>query len=121
MRDHTYTYEGRSTQVIDYAILKYGVDNFLFYVVEYCEVDQLYDRERYYIKQWRTLASENGYNILEGGSGNQRNPKSPELIQKMRMIFSGSCNPNYGKTFSEERKKQMSLAQTGKKASKETK
>ena len=50
------------------AMLKDGVENFTFEVLEKCERGQLNDREKYYIDFYR--AQEHGYNMNKGGARN---------------------------------------------------
>ena len=50
------------------AMLKDGVENFTFEVLEECERGQLNDREKYYIDFYR--AQEHGYNMSRGGARN---------------------------------------------------
>lgn len=48
------------------AMLKDGVENFTFEVLEECERGQLNDRETYYISFYRS--QEHGYNMSKGGA-----------------------------------------------------
>lgn len=48
------------------AILKYGVENFKFEVLEYCSPEDLNNREAYYAEHLNTYAP-NGYNINVAG------------------------------------------------------
>lgn len=48
------------------AIKEYGFDNFDFSIIELCKVEELDEKEIYYIKEYHTLIP-NGYNISEGG------------------------------------------------------
>lgn len=48
------------------AIEEYGFDNFDFSIVETCGIEELNDREIFYIKEYNTLLP-NGYNVSEGG------------------------------------------------------
>lgn len=51
---------------IHQAMRKYGIENFVFEIIEECSIDELDEKERYWISKLNTL-SPNGYNILEGG------------------------------------------------------
>lgn len=51
---------------IQAAFRKYGIENFLFEVLEECEIEELDEKEREWISKLNTL-SPNGYNILVGG------------------------------------------------------
>lgn len=55
---------------IEIAIRKYGVDSFTFEVIEECSLDQLDEREQYWISFYNTYKGI-GYNCNEGG-GNSR-------------------------------------------------
>ena len=57
--------------LIDCLIQKLGVENFVFSVVEECEVDLLNEREKYWIDYYNSY--ENGYNRTRGGKGSPDN------------------------------------------------
>ena len=48
------------------AFRKYGLENFQLEILEECLIDELDEKERYWIKKLNTLTP-NGYNILQGG------------------------------------------------------
>lgn len=50
------------------AMNKYGIENFTFKVIEECSQQELDTREQYWIKELKSLVTENGYNISIGGS-----------------------------------------------------
>lgn len=52
---------------------KYGEESFEFYIVELCDSQDLIDKEVYYIRKYKTLSHENGYNITPGGEYNITN------------------------------------------------
>lgn len=53
---------------------KYGIDNFKFEIIEETELENLYERERYYIITYNAEDSSIGYNI-KYGEENHRNVK----------------------------------------------
>lgn len=55
---------------IDLAIQKYGSDAFTFEVLEECSLDQLDEREIYWINYYNTFKG-TGYNCNEGGGNNR--------------------------------------------------
>lgn len=66
-------YEGRHLKPNDHSLLhkamaKYGVDNFVFTIIEEVDNDLMPMREQYWIKQYNSQQP-NGYNITEGGEG----------------------------------------------------
>ena len=52
------------------AIAKYGINNFSFEILEECPVEELSQKEEYYIKKYNSLCHKNGYNIRSGGEKN---------------------------------------------------
>lgn len=60
------------------AMQKYGSDNFLFEVIEECPVQDLNDRECYWIKYYNSYL--NGYNENKGGSVIRGRPKYVEQV-----------------------------------------
>ena len=49
------------------ALKKYGIQNFIFSIVEECSPEQLNEKEKMYIQVYNSLMP-NGYNMIEGGS-----------------------------------------------------
>ena len=64
---------------------KYGLDNFKFEIIEdgIVSIDVLSDKEREYIKKFKSHVSQNGYNISLGGIKNQydSNPKAKLTVE----------------------------------------
>ena len=52
--------------IIHLAFRKYGIENFTLEVLEECKIEELDNKERYWIKELNSLEP-NGYNILVGG------------------------------------------------------
>lgn len=50
--------------IISKAIQKYGKENFTFQVLEECSIDELDDKEIYYIKKFDSIVP-NGYNVTD--------------------------------------------------------
>lgn len=51
------------SSIISNAIIKYGKDNFVFEVIEECDISLLNKQEAYYIQLYNTVIP-NGYNVL---------------------------------------------------------
>ena len=48
-------------------MIKYGIENFSFEVIEECEKEKLNDREIYWISFYNSNNKNNGYNLTNGG------------------------------------------------------
>ena len=89
------------------AIKKYGIDCWLFEILEYFDKSQpmelLNIRERYWIEYHNTFMD--GYNLTTGGEGGQE--RSEETKKKIGLAHKGKVSPMKGKTHSEETKQKM--------------
>lgn len=120
---------------------KHGEDGFCFYVLEYCEPNELNEKEIYYIDLYDTTNRSLGYNLKSGGQiysiytdeAKQKMSKSvkasyDEALRKKRseMALKQWENPEikdkisgknsywYGKHMSDETKKKLSESKKGK-------
>lgn len=71
-KDHKYiaksNNENRKYHMAIYeAIRKYGIDNFIFEILEECSKELLDEKERYWISYYNSNTKENGYNETAGG------------------------------------------------------
>ena len=58
--------KGKTSRIpVDRAIEKYGVEAFTYEIIEECSLNELNNREQYWIKYYNTKA--NGYNCNDGG------------------------------------------------------
>jgi group I intron endonuclease len=117
------------------ALRKYGESNFEWDVVEKIEAGSydelkrnLCDRERYYIKEFKTNYRDGGYNLTSGGENPPLTSTLPnskeiykEIAKKTSKRMMGCGNPMYGKTITEEHRKKLSEAKIGRKLSTTTK
>lgn len=120
---------------------KYGIDNFKFYIIEHCNIDELDSREVYYINLYDTTNRDCGYNLKGGGqnggswyidesrkkmSDSVKKSYTPELIEKRRqdalkqwsnpdikLKISGVNSGRFGKHLSEEARKKIGEAHKG--------
>lgn len=80
-REHILTannkdYYGHTRMLIYPAIRKYGIENFSISIIEECSIEQLDEREIYWISYYDATNPIKGYNLLSGGqSGRQFNPE----------------------------------------------
>lgn len=123
---------------------KHGEENFIFYVLEYCPVEELDEKEICYIDMYNTMNRNYGYNLKSGGQSTNvvyseemkqklsksiKKTYSNSNLKKIRSIAAlkqwanpeikqkimGKNNGMYGKHHTEESKRKMSEAQKGKK------
>lgn len=65
------------------AMNQYGIDNFIFEILEECPLDKniLNEREKYWIKYYNSF--EDGYNMTLGGQGEDSYKYNPILIRQL--------------------------------------
>lgn len=98
-----------------YSVKKYGRDNFNLTIIEYCDIDELDEKEIGYIKTLSSHVSVGGYNIQYGGKSTNRGLSlSLEHRNKIRESVSGDKNPFFGKTHTAESIELISIANKGK-------
>lgn len=125
----------RNTHFNDYlqkSWNRYGKENFHFYVLEYCDTEQLDDLEVYYIGLYETLNRDKGYNLTSGGTDNKAysdetrakisralmghkvSLESRIKISKNHADVGGDKNGMYGRHHSEDAKQRVGQANKGK-------
>lgn len=113
-RKHEYNSNKCKTQRLLYkSIIKYGIDNHIFSVLELCDVCKLHEREIYYIELYKSnqikYRGGNGLNLTDGGQGSRGYKHSLETRNKL-------SNNRKGKTNSLESNLKRSATQKGKPA-----
>lgn len=92
---------GKTNKHLSRALKKYGVENFLFEVIEECEDANMNEREKLYIKYYQSSNKSKGYNKTDGG--NAYDPHwTDERRKQASDRFTGEGNPFYGKRHSPE-------------------
>ena len=69
-REHQYRAENNYNGYLYNAIRKYGIENFTVLEIEKCEDEIIDERERFYISFYDSLNNQKGYNLTNGGDGN---------------------------------------------------
>jgi len=106
-----------SGNLIKYAIKKYGKENFIKEILYYClTINELNEKERFYIKQYNSTDKNIGYNISVGGTNGVMlfRKHTKETIEKMK-------NSSIGKKKSESHCKNIGLSKKGRIVSDEEK
>jgi len=102
----------------------YGEKCFSIFIIEECSVEEISDKEIFYIKEYKTKRPD-GYNLTDGGDGSTGYIHSEETKNKLSQIrkekFSGANHPRYGVSLSDKTKDKIKKSLIGKKLSKETK
>lgn len=106
-------------------MVKYGIDNFKFEIIEECDKSILSEREKYWIKFYKSVAP-NGYNLTTGGDGGntfqyRTVEEMEETKEKLRLATAGENNGFFGKHHSEKTKEYLRKINVGKIISQETK
>jgi group I intron endonuclease len=85
---------------------KYGEKNFKFEILEEIPIENLIEKEQYYIAKYNTLYNIYGYNLKESIEGCRGVKRTPEQIEKYRQA-------SKGKKASNETKKRLSEKKRG--------
>ena len=103
---------------LQFAVNKYGIENFSFDIICECKEEELDELEKYYIRLYGGNESENTYNIESGGNLN----KHLSIEQRKKLSIRNIGNKyNLGRKLSEEQKQKISLANKGRKHTEEWK
>lgn len=102
---------------------KHGEENFLFEILEVCDIENLDTIEKHYISLYNSMNRDFGYNNESGGNkGKTKSLESRLKISISRMgKYSGKDHPMYGKPRTEATKYKLKLALTGRHHTEETK
>lgn len=72
-REHKRHYKNKNNSSVLYkAIRKYGLENFLFEIIELCDESKLDELEIKYIANYKSNNKNYGYNLTEGGDSPPR-------------------------------------------------
>lgn len=106
------------------SIRKYGVENFIIGIIEECDSNELFKKEKFYIKKYDTFV--NGLNSTLGGEGTsgwKHTDTTIKLIREMRkkqVITEETKQKLRGKKHTEEWKRKHIERMTGRFVSEET-
>lgn len=98
--------KNRGKRSIDKALLEYGLNNFVFEIVELCTTENANEREIHFISFYKSNDINIGYNLTIGGDGvvglvfTEEHRNNMSKVRKGK--FSGENNPFFGKTHSRE-------------------
>lgn len=97
--------------LIKKAIKKYGRENFIKTIIDISnDKYELCEKEKFWIKFYKTQDSSIGYNIADGGNGGFTGFKSPESKRKIGESAKGRISYWKGKRLSDETREKMSIA-----------
>lgn len=117
---------GREKRPINFALSKYGFNNFDVFILEKdIEIDKLDEYEQYWMDYYQSYDSSKGYNICKEAGTTRGYHHTDEDKQRMSKIAKkrfqdhpeyikrGAENPMYGKKASEETRAKMSESRKG--------
>lgn len=85
-KEHKY----RSDISIDLAIKKYGINAFIFEIIEECSLEQLDEREKYWIAFYNTYKGF-GYNCNEGGGDSRGENNGRTKLTNQDIAYIRTC------------------------------
>lgn len=78
------------------AFRKYGIENFKFEIIEQTSLENLYEKEKYWIFYYEAYTKKENYNLTPGGEGNpecdvkgEKNPRA--LLTEQDVLFCREC------------------------------
>ena len=89
------------------AINKYGLNNFVFLILQYCDriEDVCLGLEQHYLDLFKPK-----YNILKIAGSSQGFKHSPETLAKLKIRYAGKLHPRFNTKVSEQQKMLTSIA-----------
>ncbi len=118
LHKHEFNNNKHSNDHFQKSYNKYGLENFDFYVIEiFDEYNEeiIIERERHYIKFYKTRNPEYGYNLTDGGEGCVGRVCSEQTKETLRNKRKGIFK------LSDEAKEKIAIAATGRKDTEQTK
>lgn len=112
--------------------IKHGKHNFVFYVLEYCEIEKLFEMEQFYIDKYKSAYKSFGYNLKPVAGSTLGYKHTEAALAKMKgggfkgKTWSAEHKAKFiskikGVPKSEEHKEKIRQARIGVKSSEETK
>lgn len=108
---HVYNGSRKPKQAIHSAIQKYGVEAFVFSVLQqFASEEESLQAEKYWISYFNAMNPDSGYNRTEGGEDGYHLPHTPEVRAKISQNRKGKSlgHPGWLKAQSEQAKKKLS-------------
>lgn len=106
------------------SLIKHGVENHKFEVIEECIIEQLNERERYW-QDYYDAIGENGLNLKLTETNDKSGFCSEEVRSKLstakKNVFNGENNPMWGKLHTDETKRKIREKALNRRLSDETK
>lgn len=108
------SYLGSGT-ILKHAIKKYGEENFKKEIIEECDtLEELNEREYYWIKKYNAVESDDFYNLVDGGHGGGDNLSNhPHLDEIRKKISIGTSKGQMGRKHSKETIEKIRESNTG--------
>nr|AKM22529.1 GIY-YIG endonuclease [Cordyceps militaris]AKM22656.1 hypothetical protein [Cordyceps militaris]AKM22671.1 hypothetical protein [Cordyceps militaris]AKM22703.1 hypothetical protein [Cordyceps militaris]AKM22734.1 hypothetical protein [Cordyceps militaris] len=100
--------KNRESLVISRALIKHGYSNFSLEILEYCDINNLTEREQYYMDLFNPKY--NTLKIAGSSSGYKLSEETKAKISKsLKGVYTNEKSALFGRTHSEETKALMSL------------
>lgn len=80
-------FSGEYNSYLHRGFRKHGLENFSFEILEECKVDELNNREVYWIKHYSSFLETSGYNVTLGGSSSSGVKLNIELVEDISNLL----------------------------------
>lgn len=87
LKKHIWDIKNENNQYLYRAFRKYGIENFTYELIEECPIEELNEKEKYYIKKFNSYVgydNANGYNLNIGGGSNIGWKPTEEYLKNLR-------------------------------------
>ena len=93
---------------------KHGYENHIFEIVEECNIEKLYERERYYGEIFEVIGNK-GLNLMLPKNEEQKRIVSEETLKRMSDSKKGEKGSFYGRTHTKEAREKIGNSKKGRK------
>jgi len=112
-RSYGWTNKGAANPHLRNALKQHGLEGFIFEILELLEGKEFKDdREKFWIKEFKSNNKDFGYNKTEGGDGTISEESRLRMSETRKRLYTGKNAYWYGRNHTEDTKKKISVAKS---------